>query len=48
MNTVREVHPSENVIVVEAGCTLQAVQDAAEQANRLFPLSIGSKGTAQI
>ena len=48
MNAVREVHPSENVIVVEAGCTLQAVQDAAEQANRLFPLSIGSKGTAQI
>ena len=48
MNAVREVHPSENVIVVEAGCTLQAVQDAAEKANRLFPLSIGSKGTAQI
>lgn len=48
MNAVRACHPDENVIVVEAGCTLQAVQDAAQQANRLFPLSIGSKGTAQI
>jgi FAD/FMN-containing dehydrogenase len=48
MNHVRDVHASENVIVVEAGCTLQAVQDAALEANRLFPLSIGSKGTAQI
>ncbi|WP_438990954.1 FAD-binding oxidoreductase [Lentibacter sp.] len=48
MNAVRALHPTENVIVVEAGCTLQAVQDAATGANRLFPLSIGSKGTAQI
>ncbi|WP_298675335.1 FAD-binding oxidoreductase [uncultured Lentibacter sp.] len=48
MNRVREVLPSENAIVVEAGCTLQAVQDAALAAERLFPLSIGSKGTAQI
>ncbi|WP_439111246.1 FAD-binding oxidoreductase [Lentibacter sp.] len=48
MNRVRAMHASENVVVVEAGCTLQAVQDAATEANRLFPLSIGSKGTAQI
>lgn len=48
MNRLRAMHASENVVVVEAGCTLQAVQDAATEANRLFPLSIGSKGTAQI
>ncbi len=48
MNRIRAVYPEENVIVAEAGTTLQAVQDAAEAADRLFPLSIASKGTAQI
>ena len=35
-------------LVAEAGCTLAAVQDAALQADRLFPLSLGSEGTCQI
>ena len=48
MNRIRAVYPDENIIVTEAGATLQAVQDAASEADRLFPLSIGSKGTAQI
>ena len=35
-------------LVAEAGCTLAAVQAAAETAGRLFPLSLGSEGTCQI
>lgn len=48
MRAVRSVHPSENVIVVEAGATLAEVQAAAEGAERLFPLSLASQGTARI
>lgn len=48
MTAVRGVWPEENAITVEAGMTLQAVQQAAEGAGRLFPLSLASEGTAQI
>ncbi len=48
LNSIRAVYPEENVIVAEAGATLQTVQDAALAADRLFALSIASKGTAQI
>jgi FAD/FMN-containing dehydrogenase len=34
--------------VVEAGVTLQAVQEAAAAAGRRFPLSLASEGTATI
>jgi FAD/FMN-containing dehydrogenase len=48
MNRIRTVDPLNNTIVVEAGCTLQAVQDAASAADRLFPLSLASEGSATI
>ncbi|MGB0901829.1 FAD-binding oxidoreductase [Halocynthiibacter sp.] len=48
MNQLRNIFPSENVLIAEAGMTLSAVQDAAEQADRLFPLSLASEGTCQI
>lgn len=48
MRAIRAVHPRENVVVAEAGCTLAEVQAAAEAVNRLFPLHIASQGTAQI
>jgi FAD/FMN-containing dehydrogenase len=48
LNRVRAVDPVGNTITVEAGVTLQGVQQAAEEAGRLFPLSIGSQGTCQI
>lgn len=48
MTAVRGVWPEENAIAVEAGMTLQAVQQAAEGVGRLFPLSLASEGTAQI
>lgn len=48
MAAVRAVHPDENVLLVEAGATLAAVQAAAEGAGRLFPLSLASEGSATI
>ena len=35
-------------MTVEAGCVLADLQAAAEEANRLFPLSLGAEGTCQI
>jgi len=35
-------------ITVEAGCVLADIQQAAEQADRLFPLSLGAEGSCQI
>ena len=35
-------------MIVEAGCTLAEAQTAARSRERLFPLNLGSEGTAQI
>lgn len=48
LNAIRNVDAVGNTITVEAGVTLKAVQDAAEAAGRLFPLSLGAEGTCQI
>lgn len=48
LDRIREVNPDENLMVVEAGVTLQRVQEAAAEAGRLFPLSLGSEGTCTI
>ncbi|OYX43903.1 MAG: hydroxyacid dehydrogenase [Rhodobacterales bacterium 32-67-9] len=48
MAALRGVWPEEGLMVVESGMTLAEVQAAAEVAGRLFPLSIGSEGTARI
>ncbi len=48
MNAIRGVYPQENVLVVEAGAILADVQSAAQEAGRLFPLSLASEGSAQI
>ena len=48
MNRIRHVSAEDQVIEVEAGVTLHGVQQAAEEAGRLFPLSIASEGTARI
>src|SRR6266478_426016 len=48
MNRVRSVDPIDNAMVVEAGCTLTAVQQAASGVDRLFPLSLASEGSCQI
>ena len=48
MNAIRSVDTENNAIIVEAGCTLAAVQDAAAAADRLFPLSLAAEGSATI
>jgi len=37
-----------DTIIVDAGCTLSQVQQAAANAGRLFPLSLASEGSCQI
>ncbi|OYX31181.1 MAG: hydroxyacid dehydrogenase [Caulobacterales bacterium 32-69-10] len=48
MRAVRLLDPLDDVMVVEAGVTLAAVQAAAIEADRTFPLSLASEGTATI
>jgi FAD/FMN-containing dehydrogenases len=48
MNNIRAVYPQENMIVAEAGAILSDVQAAAEEAGRLFPLSLGAEGACRI
>src|SRR6202167_3923712 len=48
LNRVRQVDAANYSMIVEVGCTLAGAQTAAREANRLFPLSLGSEGTAQI
>jgi len=48
LNRVRHVDAANYSMIVEVGCTLAGAQTAAREANRLFPLSLGSEGTAQI
>lgn len=48
MAAVLEVDTANDTITVQAGCTLQAVQMAADQADRLFPLTLGAQGTCTI
>jgi FAD/FMN-containing dehydrogenase len=48
LNRVRQVDAANYSMIVEVGCTLAGAQTAARDANRLFPLSLGSEGTAQI
>ena len=48
MNRIRSVDPLNDTLTAEAGCVLSAVQAAAEQAGRLFALSLGAEGSCQI
>ena len=48
MANIRAVYPLENALVCDAGCILADVQAAAEEAGRLFPLSLASEGSARV
>ena len=48
LNRIRTVDADNNSITVEAGCTLHAVQQAAQEIGRLFPLSLAAEGSATI
>ncbi|MGI6246550.1 MAG: FAD-binding oxidoreductase [Pseudochelatococcus sp.] len=48
LNRIRNVDAQDNTLIAEAGCTLSQVQAAALDADRLFPLSLGSEGSCTI
>jgi FAD/FMN-containing dehydrogenase len=48
LNRIREIDVLSNTVTVEAGVVLQTLRDAANAADRLFPLSLGSQGSCQI
>lgn len=48
MNRVRAADPANYTMTVEAGCVLADIQTAAEEIDRLFPLSLGAEGSCQI
>jgi len=48
MNRIRSLDLLNDTATVEAGCILAAVQAAAADAGRLFPLSLAAEGSCQI
>ncbi len=48
MRAVRHVDALNNSMMIEAGAPLVMAQEAASEAGRLFPLSLGSEGSATI
>ena len=48
LHAVREIDAANLTITVEAGCVLQTLQEAAERAGFLFPLSLAAEGSCTI
>ncbi len=48
MNAVRAIDEANLTLTVEAGCVLQNLQEAAEQAGFLLPLSLAAEGSCTI
>lgn len=48
MTAIRAVYPTENVMIAEAGAILADVQVLADEADRLFPLSLAAQGSCRI
>ncbi len=48
MTNIGTIDAANNTMTVEAGATLKAVQDAAAEADRMFPLRIASEGSCRI
>jgi len=48
LNRIRALNADDFSMVAEAGCVLAALQAAAVEAGRLFPLSLGAEGSCQI
>ncbi len=48
LTRIRELDAENFTITVEAGVILQQVQEAAAEADRLFPLSLGAEGSCRI
>ncbi|MGV8898757.1 MAG: FAD-binding oxidoreductase [Burkholderiaceae bacterium] len=48
LNQIRAIDTLNNTVTAEAGCILQNLQQAASNAERLFPLSLASEGSCTI
>jgi FAD/FMN-containing dehydrogenase len=48
LNRIREIDGANLTLTAEAGCVLQAVQQAAADAGLLFPLSLAAEGSCTI
>jgi len=48
MTTVRSIDAANLTMTVDAGCILQTLQDSAEKAGFLFPLSLAAEGSCSI
>ena len=48
MNRIRAIDAVNFTMTVESGCILANLQQAAAEADRLFPLSLGAEGSCQI
>ncbi len=48
MNRVRAIDTRNNTMTVDAGCVLANLQKTAEEAGRLFPLSLAAEGSCEI
>ena len=48
LNAVRAIDPANLTMTVEAGCVLQNLQEAAEKAGFLLPLSLAAEGSCTI
>jgi FAD/FMN-containing dehydrogenase len=48
MNRIRMISPGDDLLIAEAGVVLKRVQQAADDAARLFPLSLGAEGSCMI
>ncbi len=48
MNAVRNFDTANLTVTVEAGCVLQTLQETAEKAGYLFPLSLAAEGSCTI
>ncbi|MGJ7494169.1 FAD-binding oxidoreductase [Variovorax sp. RT4R15] len=48
MNAIRQIDAANLTVTVEAGCILQTLQETAEKAGFLFPLSLAAEGSCTI
>ena len=48
LNSIRSIDTDNDTMVVEAGCILQNIQQAAKEVDRLFPLSLAAEGSCTI
>jgi len=48
LNRIRQIDPANRTMLVDAGCILHDIQQAAEASHCLFPLSLAAEGSCSI